>query len=430
MGSGKTTAIYNAMRENKNRRYIYTTPLLSEVKRTTDSVPGFYEPLPYGRSKLDSLHRLMEEGRNIATTHALMLLFDDETLRLAREKGYSLVIDETTPVLSEYNNFVKQLDGKTVDAETTKWLLNEGMLTVDPHTLTAEWNASEEQGFAYSEVVRFSDMGQLRCVNNTLYRKQPPELFDAFEDVTVLTFMFDGSILKPYLDMHGFKYELLEVAHDGHGNYEFVPYVERDARLEQFAPLITIYEGKYNKIGARPNALSVTDLGRTGRLREAHLAMRSCKQAYGIKNNSLMWTTSMRDGYHLELQKDGFKYTHKLTAAELALSEEEMDKLSTFVPCTARATNDFRDRTNLMYMLNRYIQAGIAQYFRHRDYPIDEDRFAIAELVQWIWRSAIRDGNPIWIYIPSSRMRKLLYRELGIGSTLFEVHARELQKTA
>ena len=41
-------------------------------------------------------------------------------------------------------------------------------------------------------------------------------------------------------------------------------------------------------------------------------------------------------------------------------------------------------------------------------YPLDVDKLALSEMIQWIWRSAIRDGKEIWIYIPSSRMRGLL----------------------
>ena len=29
-------------------------------------------------------------------------------------------------------------------------------------------------------------------------------------------------------------------------------------------------------------------------------------------------------------------------------------------------------------------------------------------MIQWIWRSAIRDGGEVYLYIPSSRMRMLL----------------------
>ena len=39
---------------------------------------------------------------------------------------------------------------------------------------------------------------------------------------------------------------------------------------------------------------------------------------------------------------------------------------------------------------------------------MDEDAYALSVMVQWIWRSAIRDGDEIYLYIPSSRMRTLL----------------------
>ena len=29
-------------------------------------------------------------------------------------------------------------------------------------------------------------------------------------------------------------------------------------------------------------------------------------------------------------------------------------------------------------------------------------------MVQWIWRSAIRDGGEVYLYIPSKRMRTIL----------------------
>ena len=36
-----------------------------------------------------------------------------------------------------------------------------------------------------------------------------------------------------------------------------------------------------------------------------------------------------------------------------------------------------------------------------------EDKFALSELVQFVYRSAIRNGKPIDVYIPSKRMRDL-----------------------
>jgi len=33
--------------------------------------------------------------------------------------------------------------------------------------------------------------------------------------------------------------------------------------------------------------------------------------------------------------------------------------------------------------------------------------YALTELIQWVWRSRIRKGEPITVYLPSMRMRRL-----------------------
>ena len=39
---------------------------------------------------------------------------------------------------------------------------------------------------------------------------------------------------------------------------------------------------------------------------------------------------------------------------------------------------------------------------------VEEEKYALSEMIQWIFRSAIRNGESIQIYIPSQRMRQLL----------------------
>ena len=48
------------------------------------------------------------------------------------------------------------------------------------------------------------------------------------------------------------------------------------------------------------------------------------------------------------------------------------------------------------------------KFINHYNIEFDEDLFALSTLLQWIWRSQIRDGKEINIYIPSERMRTLL----------------------
>ena len=53
------------------------------------------------------------------------------------------------------------------------------------------------------------------------------------------------------------------------------------------------------------------------------------------------------------------------------------------------------------------------RFFSTYGVAIDNDGLALSTLLQWIFRSAIRDEKPIDIYIPSSRLRILLNRYLN-----------------
>jgi hypothetical protein len=50
----------------------------------------------------------------------------------------------------------------------------------------------------------------------------------------------------------------------------------------------------------------------------------------------------------------------------------------------------------------------VKTFIESRGVAVNQDQYALSALVQWIFRSAIRDGKPITLYIPSERMRGLL----------------------
>ena len=62
--------------------------------------------------------------------------------------------------------------------------------------------------------------------------------------------------------------------------------------------------------------------------------------------------------------------------------------------------------------MNRFANPNIIQLFNKTGIEFDEDGYALSEMIQWIWRSAIREGKPIQLYIPSKRMRNLLIQWL------------------
>jgi hypothetical protein len=78
------------------------------------------------------------------------------------------------------------------------------------------------------------------------------------------------------------------------------------------------------------------------------------------------------------------------------------------VAINARATNDYAEADTCIYLANRYMNPMIKRFFHSYDIQVNEELFALSELLQWLFRSAIRNDKPINIYIPSSRMRTLL----------------------
>lgn len=79
-----------------------------------------------------------------------------------------------------------------------------------------------------------------------------------------------------------------------------------------------------------------------------------------------------------------------------------------FIPLNMRASNKYRDRISVAYPVNRYLNTGVKNFFVKHNIKVDEDGFAVSEMLQFIWRSAVREGKEIWVYIPSARMRSLL----------------------
>ena len=123
------------------------------------------------------------------------------------------------------------------------------------------------------------------------------------------------------------------------------------------------------------------------------------------KSSDNIWTT-FKD-YATKIHSNGFRYRE-------TENKPELKKKLSFVPCTARATNDHSNRWILAYCVNRYMHPSLVDYFLQNGIVVDQDKYALSEMLQWIWRSRIRNGEKIKIYVPSDRMRMLLCDWLGI----------------
>ena len=71
----------------------------------------------------------------------------------------------------------------------------------------------------------------------------------------------------------------------------------------------------------------------------------------------------------------------------------------------------FSTRNILIYLVDRYINPVLKNFINSKcqkmNIEFDENLYSLSELIQWIWRSQIRNSKPIYLYIASLRMFNL-----------------------
>ncbi|MEH6940126.1 hypothetical protein V7056_20115, partial [Bacillus sp. JJ664] len=230
------------------------------------------------------------------------------------------------------------------------------------------------------------------------------------QNVFILTYLFDGQIQKYYYDLHSIKYRYLSVINDEYEGYKLVPYKNRiPYNKKELKDNIDIYCGHLNKVGDYRNNLSKSWFEKA-KNQDAVKQLKKNARNYFMNIskktvNEVMWTTIR--GEKDKRQKG--KIEKKVCPSSYA---------NGFVPMTSRATNKFKEKDCLAYLVNRFLNPIEKKFFEQYRVKVNESTWALSELIQWVWRSRIRDGLPIQIYIPSKRMRDLLIQYLE--SEIFE----------
>jgi SAM-dependent methyltransferase len=379
-GVGKTTAMINYINQDKdNNKFLYITPFLTEVERVKNACKNknFQEPaeLP---TKTEDLLRLVEKGYNIVSTHALFKKLTDKVLDLTQFNDYVLIIDEAADVLEEID--ITKNDLKTIITEYT---------TIDDNNTVHwnEWNNDYEGRFEdYKNMIQMggvkahrSDTGEVV----SLVWVFPISIFESFKEVYILTYMFNGQ--KAYYEYNKVNIIKLYVK-----NFQLTT-EPQIYNYEKQKKLITVIEDeKLNAIGNNRGSLSMSWFNRNAKTALIKQLQNNINNFFknivkGTPINQKLWTTFKE---YYEVVK-GKGYTNA------------------FVPINIRATNDYKESTAVAYIANRYMKPTLKHFFEVSGIEVDEDTYALSELIQFIYRSAIRDGKPIKVYIPSKRMREL-----------------------
>lgn len=429
MGSGKTQAMYSVIRGNPDKSYMFVTPYLNTIQDAIDAGLDIRQPEYKGGSKADSLKYLLSHGCNIGCTHSLFLDADDDLLDIIQNGDYTLFIDEALDVIKPVNDLIDDI-GHRVKKGTAKFLIQQGIIKVDDHgrVIWCGEHVGDDYEYAYLEPLVKS--GNVLCIDNQLFLWMfPPKIFGVFENVIILSYLFTGSVFDAYLKIHGLKYELGGVAGSFEEGYTFTDFKDAREDIKVLKRLIQVYDGKANLVGEKRYDLSKSwyDAAKESDIKEIQRGFNTFLKNAGerMQGATVMWTSFKEQQETLRIRGAGFvrKLTSEETEAVKADPEcknRELNKLRCFISCNARATNDYDDRQILAYMVNRFYQPQVKKWIAAMyDIHLSEDRFALSEMVQWIWRSRIRctslsdEERQIYVYIPSRRMRTLLQKWLN-----------------
>ena len=376
MGSGKTFNVIEEMKAS-NDPFLYVTPFLSEVDRIKANVKNVQDPKTFTNKNLlgeqetvykrGSLLKMASQGNNLATTHSLFSKLHKQDYRYF--KNHKLILDEVI-------NPIKVIDMKPDDITIG---FNEGLLFLDEETGEVSYTGERYKGRFYADLKQDCDTKNVIYVNNRLLVWAfPPEIFESFKSVKVLTYLFEGSLLSYYFKYYNIQYEVVKEDK----SYE----IELKRNIKE---LLNIYEGPCNKHGERMNAFSINWLKN---LKPKNInSIKSCVanlliRVFRTNSNDTIFTTAKN--FKDKLKGKGYS--------------------KGFIVMNERATNKYANKSTMVYLINRYLKPAQIDFFRSRNIEVDENLWALSEMLQWIWRGCIRNNEPMNLYIPSKRMRTLL----------------------
>ena len=387
-GSGKTTSMIEGFRSD--RKYLVIVPLLTEVDRVVEwskSTP-FQQPHANDNdtsTKTESLESMVLQGQNIAATHSLF----ERLVPLARQgllSDYDITIDEVPEVVRSVSSKSK--------VSIEEFYLNTGYMTVDTKTGLVRptnkwWSMRDDVDDTLSTtILNYANTGCLYLLEGHLFIwAMPRELLTAGRTTTILTYKSEGSVLSSYLKRLDVS---VEVANDNQCEEAF---------RKKAAELITIKDIP---------ALSRLSLSHSGQL-AGMSKLNYCRTVVNALKN--LRGRQLKDvpaeDILITCTKDGWYKKGNVDVAGPFASGSKLFQGANWVAKVTRGTNDYAHCSHLIYLYDQHMNPYVARWLEDNSRAFD-DAYALTELIQWVWRSRVRKGQPITLYLPSPRMRQLM----------------------
>lgn len=276
-------------------------------------------------------------------------MLDPEGFELIKKQGdYKLIIDETITLVEEQS--ISQGDFKMLEESEMFQIEPTNIDRMSRVKVTACGldHAGVHEGFlsaVHGEHV-------FRVNNSTVVFVMPPEKFSVFNDVTIMTYLFEGSETHCWLQLHKLDFEHKELEKNGTGHKVLLHDLKYSGA--DFKSLITICDDKkLNEIGKKKTQRH--PLSR-GWYKEKSKARR--KDIKQLKNHTRNFFMNK-----MKVKGPEILWTCPKDKRE-DLKDRYFDpaRTTTWLAYNFRATNEYMDRHYLAYLLNVFPRASITNF--------------------------------------------------------------------
>ena len=254
----------------------------------------------------------------------------------------------------------------------------------------SKWRQNQEQvsSTLSPKILKYAKSGYLYLQDGEMFIWALPQcILSAGNSVTVMTYKAEGSMLLSYLRKLGLSFW---VSNDNH--------LEEDFRTKA-AELITIED-----IGAL-SKLKLTYSGQEKGIYSSSYYSKVSRSLKNLKERKLVGVGI--NNILITCKKDAWlKASNDNQPKPGVFAKNSRLKDVNWISNTTRGTNDFIHCSHLVYLYNQNINPVIARWLGDSSRAFN-DSYALTELIQWVWRSRVRRGEPITLYPTSPRMRRL-----------------------
>ena len=436
MSSGKTQRIIQTMiAEHKPtsffgatpEKFMYISPYLDEAHRIAGTTPitgddakrpkldadgkVIYSDVPQkdlqfchpsnsnkDGSKVTGLKYLIENSANIVSTHTLFKSLS--CLDVPNIENYTLVIDEALEVL-EY-------DLTFTNAEIEQFF-KINLLSLDADGKTVRFHkenfgragkgVDSTENTQYEQFANDCAKGLVYKVKKRLIRKFDATLLYKFKRVIIMTYNYKGSMFDLVLQQAGINPEI-----------EYFGKTVADVK-----PLIKInMDEKMNAVGVARNPKNMVKDGKFPTLTSTYFKKDAEGKKVAYPEINKFFYNKL---YNMWLQREKVAVERRLWTCfkpdmmEISKGTGKTNRFSSqWLAYNTKATNDYDQTDHLAFLVNAYVAPDFVLVLTWNGIKFNQDHYALNILIQWIFRSAIRQKTPreIDVYIPSERMRNLL----------------------